>query len=303
MILLFNKKDEYQGPVDQYGRPLGIKEDLKKTEDDRKLLKRLFTIVGVVTVVIVIALLIFNYISNTRLEIPKASLSTTDWTNKSVIVTVEKRGSAEEFSFDGGKTWQTNNKLEVFENQELKLQVKNSFGDVSKEVTVVISNIDKENPEVYFVDPYYMSVGSSFDAKANVYSTDNASGIASYTVDVNSLDLSTPGEYNVTYYVKDLVGNEVIKTRRIIVEELGKTYQYRSRSRELVDSECEEECNCLLVSDGICPSDTSVSSEDSTKCCTTCMNPCQVFKYGEWSEWTTKKLIPSSSLEVEMKSE
>lgn len=303
MIILFNKKDEYTGPVDQYGRPLGIKEDFKKAEDDRKLLKKLFTVIGVVTILVVIGALVFNYISNTRLEIPKASLSTTDWTKDSVTVTVEKRGGAEEFSFDGGKTWQVSNEFTVLENQDLKLQVKNSFDKVSKEVTVVISNIDKENPEVYFVDPYYISVGSSFDAKANVYTVDNASGIASYAVDTNSLDLSTPGEYLITYYVKDLVGNETIKARRIVVEESGKTYQYRSRSRELVDSECEEECDCLLVSDGICPDGTSVSSEDPTKCCRICMKSCQVFEYGEWSEWSTKKLIPSSTLEVEMKSE
>ena len=168
------KKVEYMGPVDQYGRPIDVTNVPNHAED-----------------IIVVILFLVNYFNQNRLEIPKATLSTTEWTNESVIVTVDKsRGNVSEFSFDGGLSWQTSNQLEVTENQELTILARNKKGKVSKKATVVVSNIDQDLPEIYFINPLYVTIGSKFDPRLNVSVLDRGSGIEDYEVDISNLNLT-----------------------------------------------------------------------------------------------------------------
>lgn len=301
---MFHKKEEYTGPVDQYGRPLNIASDIKSREDDFRLGKVFFTSLGVVAVLVIILVFIFNYLKNNRVEIPKASLSITDWTSGVVSVEIDKsKGDLKEFSFDGGKTWQDSNVLIVDHNQELILQVKNSRGKVSKTASIVVSNIDKDSPEVYFTDIVYTAVGQEFDPKANVFVTDADSGIVDYRVDISNLDLNTPGEYMITYVVTDQVENITKKERKVIVEAVKNNYFYRSRSIKFENTQCEVECNCVSIDGPTCSVGTVHSVENPEKCCSICKSECERAVYGEWTEWQASKIIPSANLEVEMKSE
>jgi len=298
---MFGKKEEYTGPVDQYGRPLDVEEPKRSAEDDRHLLKVIFTSLAVVTIVIVFIIFGFNYFHQNSLKIPTAKLSTTEWTKDDVIFTVDtSRGSAEEFSFDGGLTWQESNQFVVTKNQELSIQVRTSSGKVSKPATLVISNIDKEKPDLYFIDSYIVAVGSNFDPRENVTAIDNGSGIDEYNIDTSVLDLSTPGEYAISYYISDMVGNEVLKTRKIIVEPTLSEYRYRSRSVSVVESECRVACRCDNTdAEGNCPAGTYLDKE-SGACCASCLEPCLETEYGEWSNWQEKRILPTKELEVQM---
>lgn len=296
------KKVEYMGPVDQYGRPIDVTNVPNHAEDDRKLGIIFFTILGIATIIIVVILFLVNYFNQNRLEIPKATLSTTEWTNESVIVTVDKsRGNVSEFSFDGGLSWQTSNQLEVTENQELTILARNKKGKVSKKATVVVSNIDQDLPEIYFINPLYVTIGSKFDPRLNVSVLDRGSGIEDYEVDISNLNLTVPGEYEISYFLSDKIGNETRKTRKIIVEDGFRVYQYRSRKFEIVDTTCDMPCECVSPVENVCPRGKTLTTDN--QCCNLCTGPCQKIEYGDWSEWSDEKIIPSSELEVEMKSE
>jgi len=296
------KKVEYMGPVDQYGRPIDVTNVPNHAEDDRKLGIIFFTILGIATIIILVILFLINYFDQNRLEIPKATLSTTDWTSDSVIVTVDKsRGNVSEFSFDGGVSWQESNQLEVTENKELTILARNKKGKVSKKATVVVSNIDQDLPEIYFINPLYITTGSKFDPKLNVSVLDSGSGIADYEVDTSNLNLAVPGEYQISYYLSDKIGNETRKTRKIIVEEGARVYQYRSRKFQTIDTTCDMPCECVLPLENACPTNKTLMEDN--QCCNLCTGPCQKIEYGDWSEWSSEKMIPSSELEVEMKSE
>ena len=301
---MFKKKEEYTGPVDQYGRPINTPPVLDRAEDDRKLGIIFFTILGIATVIIVVIVFVINYFNQNRLEIPTATLSTTEWTKESVAVTVDKsRGNVQEFSFDGGKTWQQSNQFIVEENQELRIRVRDKEGRVSKEATVIVSNIDTTLPELHFIEPLYIASQEKFDPKVNVVAFDSDSGIVDYEVDTSKLDLTTPGEYTIDYFVSDQVGNEVSKTRKIIVEVPGMVHSYRSRTVQMIETQCEVSCKCVRLEGETCPAQTMLSSENSNQCCEVCLEPCLKPQYGKWSEWGSEKIIPSSELEVEMKSE
>lgn len=297
------RRKEYIGPVDQYGRPINTTDSSNHTTEDRKIGIIFFTILGIVTIIVLAFVFTSNYLNQTRLEIPKATLSTTNWTRDSVIVTIDiSRGNIVKFSFDGGSTWQESNQFEVDRNQELLIQVQDSKGRVSKKVVVTVSNIDRDAPELYFIDSLYVPMGSEFDPKANVTILDYGSGIQDYEVDTSTLDVHTIGEYFISYYVTDQVGNKIQRKRKIIVDTPGKTYQYRFRAVKMVDTKCEISCRCVNLEGSTCPAGTELS-EDNRECCSICEEPCQQPQYGNWSEWSTNRIIPSSELEVEMRSE
>lgn len=301
---MFKKKEEYTGPVDQYGRPIDTPLVSDRAEDDRKLGIIFFTILGIATIIVLVILFVINYMNQNRLEIPTATLSTTEWTKEAVTVTVDKsRGNIQDFSFDGGKTWQQTNQFVVEENQELHIRVRNQKGKVSKEATVIVSNIDQTLPELHFIEPLYIVSGEKFDPKVNVVAFDSDSGLLDYEVDTSQLDLMTSGEYNIHYFVSDHVGNEVSKTRKIIVEAPGMLHFYRSRTVQVIETQCETACKCVRLEGDFCPPQTTLSSENLNQCCEVCLEPCLKPQYGEWSEWKEEKIIPSAELEVEMKSE
>lgn len=301
MKKMFGKKEEYTGPVDQYGRPLEVEEPKRSAEDDRHLIKVIFTSLAIVTIIVVLIIFGFNYFHQNSLKIPTATLSTTEWTKDDVVVTVDtSRGSAEEFSIDGGLTWQESNKFVITKNQELSIQVRTSSGKVSKPASLVVSNIDKDVPDLYFIDSYVVAVGSKFDPRENVTATDSGAGLDEYNIDTSVLDLSTPGEYVISYYLSDMVGNEVLKTRKIIVEPTLSEYRYRSRSVAVTESQCRVACRCDNTDEeGKCPTGTYLDKE-SGACCESCMEPCLKTEYGEWSNWQEKRLLPTKELEVQM---
>lgn len=297
---MFKKKEPYQGAVDQYGRPIGLVKKETSDKEDRKLARIVFTVLGVTFGVVLVTMFLFNYMVQNRLEIPSATLSTTDWTNQDITVTVDTtRGNIKEYSFDDGKTWQTKNTLTVSENQALILRVRNDKGEVSKPATITISNIDKSAPKLYFISPYYVKIGSAFDGKINVYASDSESGLIDYLVDDSSLNMNVPGTYSVSYQLSDAVGNVTTGNRTVIVYEGDLTCSYRSRTVQVGKVECPYECECILPTNESCPAGKHVS-EDKTQCCNTCTENCEQVVYGDWSDWNSVKMVPTDTLEVEM---
>ena len=62
-------------------------------------------------------------------------------------------------------------------------------------------------------------------------------------------------------------------------------------------------CNCFKPATDICTCPTGFTLNDESKCCNTCYKTCKKTVYGEWSEWSKDKVVPSAILEVETKME
>ena len=270
---------------DQFGMKLETKEDIEKAKKRKKMVILISCIILAILLIILIILLVINYLSNqTEASLPVTRLSTYEWTNQPITLTVDnQKVNLVSYSFDGGETWQSENAIQINQNGIYTVMVKNEKGKVSQKATVSINNIDVEGPILEFTDPLYVQKGGTYNYKTGISVTDDGSGVKEYSCEPSTIDTTNDGEYVVTYTAYDHVGNISQKTRTVIVRNLITTTYYRSRSITVERYKCKKE-NC--------------DTEDSS-CYTTCTRNV----YGEWSEWTKEVIKSSDKLEVETKIE
>ena len=112
------------------------------------------------------------------------------------------------YSFDGGKTWQDENRFKVNSNTKLQILVKDYFGYVSEIREVIIDKVDNDKPSVI------ISKENVSDGKVLLTATaiDGMSGIKGYSwnnnkySNTNTFVVNKAGKYTVV--VKDNVGNK-----------------------------------------------------------------------------------------------
>ena len=281
----------------------------RKNHKQEKIIVILVMIFSFIMIGIFSYLLYLDIMSKPLIDYPKYTLSTTDWTSGNVIITIlNEDKNIGSYSFDGGKNYQDTNTYEVIENGEFYIVVKDVNGRTSKTLPVSINIIDKEAPIISFENNTTIQAGSNFSLRYGVQAYDNGSGLSSnYVVTPSSIDTNVPGTYDFTYTVFDKVGNYTEKTRKIIVADVirGTTY-YRYRDAKIENYQCSDySCNCVVVDSNklnrTCPSGYVFNEPD--KCCQTCYKTCKRTVWGEWSEWSTKKVTPTATREVETKVE
>ena len=145
----------------------------------------------------------------------------TKWVKKATLkVNIENVEKIEGvmYSFDGGKSWQEPNTIEITNNQTIQVLAKDYFGYITKSKPVVINKIDNEKPKVAITKKTISKGKVLLSATA----TDNSKEISGYNWNSrgysakNILEVTTPGSYSVT--VKDKVGNESEKATIQITE-------------------------------------------------------------------------------------
>lgn len=164
--------------------------------------------------------LYFNDINSRPLvTYPNYSVSTSNWTNQNIIVTVNNK-NAKFYSIDGGVTFQEDNKFEISENGEYSLVVKDINDRLSNTVIIRINKIDKDAPIVDFESPTRIKINSVFYPRSGVSISDgDGSGVMeNYRIEPSTIDTKVPGTYQIKYTVSDQVGNITTKVRTIIVE-------------------------------------------------------------------------------------
>jgi len=270
----------------------------------------LISVIGIS--VLLIGLLIYLYVQDQNrkplIKYPLYELSTKDWTSGNVTITITNpKSKISAYSFDGGKNFQDSPTYEVLENGVFLLTVKDKNDRLSKTISVAIRNIDKEAPQINFENPTTVQLNYNFSVRNGVVITENGSGLSNnYVATPDKIDTTHEGTYEVTYTAFDKVGNYTEKKRTIIVKDIvGRTY-YRTRSISTENYQCEPyACNCVVTETAkqnkTCPSGFNFNEPD--KCCQTCYKTCKRTNYGEWSDWTQKKVVPSANLEVETKVE
>ena len=264
----------------------GIKIETKEDKEKQKKLKKKLTIIGIILLVVIlltiILVIVFKYLNEQKeAQLPVVRLSVTEWTKDPITLVVDNQEvKLVSYSFDGGKTWQNENAIQVDDNGTYIVMVKNEKGKVSKATNVVVSNIDKDGPIINLTDPLYVQRGGTYNDKTSLSVTDSGSGVKEYTSEPSNIDTNSDGEYTVVYTAVDHVGNVTQKSRKVIVRNLITTTYYRSRSISQERYSCTKPC-----ASG------------------TCKDTCKRDVYGEWSEWTTTKIKPTNKLQVETKIE
>lgn len=277
----------------------------------RKKEKIIVSCIMVFSIIIIGVLGYFYYLdikNRPLINYPKYTLSTTTWTSGNVIITVlNEEGKISSFSFDGGKNYQESNIYEVPNNGDFYLVVKDINGRTSKMVPISINIIDKEAPTITFENNTVVELGSNFSLRNGVQAYDSGSGLSSNYVTVpDKIDTNIPGEYIIKYTAFDKVGNYTEKERKVIVNNIQGTTYYRYRDATIESYQCEPYmCNCVVSESAFqnktCPSGYTFNEPD--KCCQTCYKICKKTVWGEWSKWSTTKITPSATREVETKIE
>ena len=259
-------------------------------------------------IILFIVLMISDSKKQPLIKYPTYQLSTKEWTSGNVIIEVTNdKTKIKAYSFDGGKNFQDEPTYEVLANDVFVLVVKDINDRLSKKVSIPIRNIDKEAPQINFENPTTVQLNSTFSVRNGVVITENGSGLSNnYVATPDKIDLTKEGTYEVTYTAYDKVGNYTEKKRTIIVKDIiGRTY-YRTRTVSTENYQCEPyACNCVespeIEKNKSCG--TGYTFNEPNKCCQTCYKTCKRTNYGEWSDWTQDKKVPSATLEVETKVE
>ncbi len=124
-----------------------------------------------------------------------------------------------EYTFDGGKNWQTSNTANITQNGIYKVQARDYFGFLSEQKTIKITEIDSDAPTTE------ISRENTNDSEAilSAIAADSISGIKSYLWNTGAttpvITTHKSGTYSVT--VTDKAGNETKKSIKISLNSEG----------------------------------------------------------------------------------
>ena len=101
-------------------------------------------------------------------------------------------------------------------------------------INVPVTILDKANaPYVTGTNKAFVNKGDSFDPTSGVGFYENVNdrtplGTTAYSVDTSKLDLKTPGDYSITYTVKNAAGlTRTIKREVTVMGDTVPTFSYR----------------------------------------------------------------------------
>ena len=153
------------------------------------------------------------------IKIPNAYIEEDKWSNEKLTVIVdEDKKLIKEYSFDGGKTWQKENKKDFSDNQNVTIMVRDTKNLLSEKIDVEIKKIDKIPPVIKLPEQNSIYKNLIFSLRTGVTVSDKESGVGKlYTTDPLTINTSVPGTYTVTYNAEDIAGNITTQTRTITV--------------------------------------------------------------------------------------
>lgn len=159
--------------------------------------------------------------TNGPIKIDSIEFEKTDYSNKSTTVVVKANSDKNKklkYSFDGGNTWQDDNKYTTDENEDVNVVIKDDVGNTTDPKEIEIDNIDTVAPNVNIEEKEKKESKVILFANAK----DDSSGIDKYNWNEsgytnNSIyEATKAGTYTVK--VKDKAGNESVKVSITIPE-------------------------------------------------------------------------------------
>ena len=159
--------------------------------------------------------------TNGPIKIDSIEFEKTDYSNKSTTVVVKANSDKNKklkYSFDGGNTWQDDNKYTTDENEDVNVVIKDDAGNTTDPKEIEIDNIDTVAPTVSIEEKEKSSNKVVLFANAK----DDSSGIDKYNwnesgyTNNSTYEATKAGTYTVK--VKDKAGNESVKASITIPE-------------------------------------------------------------------------------------
>lgn len=159
--------------------------------------------------------------TNGPIKIDSIEFEKTDYSNKSTTVVVKANSDKNKklkYSFDGGNTWQDDNKYTTDENEDVNVVIKDDAGNTTDPKEIEIDNIDTVAPTVNIEEKEKSSNKVVLFANAK----DDSSGIDKYNwnesgyTNNSTYEATKAGTYTVK--VKDKAGNESVKASITIPE-------------------------------------------------------------------------------------
>lgn len=159
--------------------------------------------------------------TNGPIKIDSIEFEKTDYSNKNTTIVVKANSDKNKklkYSFDGGNTWQDDNKYTTNENEDVNVVIKDDAGNTTDPKEIEIDNIDTVAPTVNIEEKEKKESKVILFANAK----DDSSGIDKYNWNEsgytnNSIyEATKAGTYTVK--VKDKAGNESVKASITIPE-------------------------------------------------------------------------------------
>lgn len=174
--------------------------------------------------------------TNGPIKIDSIEFEKTDYSNKNTTIVVKANSDKNKklkYSFDGGNTWQDDNKYTTDENEDVNVVIKDDDGNTTDPKEIEIDNIDTVAPTVNIEEKEKQESKVILFANAK----DDSSGIDKYNwnesgyTNNSTYEATKAGTYTVK--VKDKAGNESVKASITIPESYFKkdvkkeTYTYK----------------------------------------------------------------------------
>lgn len=159
--------------------------------------------------------------TNGPIKIDSIEFEKTDYSNKNTTIVVKANSDKNKklkYSFDGGNTWQDDNKYTTDENEDVNVVIKDDVGNTTNPKEIEIDNIDTVAPTVSIEEKEKSSNKVVLFANAK----DDSSGIDKYNwnesgyTNNSTYEATKAGTYTVK--VKDKAGNESVKASITIPE-------------------------------------------------------------------------------------
>lgn len=109
--------------------------------------------------------------------------------------------------------------FELEGEQEVYLLLTDEGGNVTELSAKLTMIMDQEPPVITGVEDFLVYQGDTIAYRSGVTVTDDRDTAPTLTVDSSTVDLSSPGEYTVTYTATDYTGNSVSVTATVSVRE------------------------------------------------------------------------------------
>lgn len=159
--------------------------------------------------------------TNGPIKIDSIEFEKTDYSNKNTTIVVKANSDKNKklkYSFDGGNTWQDDNKYTTDENEDVNVVIKDDAGNTTDPKKIEIDNIDTVAPTVNIEEKEKKESKVILFANAK----DDSSGIDKYNwnesgyTNNSTYEATKAGTYTVK--VKDKAGNESVKASITIPE-------------------------------------------------------------------------------------
>lgn len=159
--------------------------------------------------------------TNGPIKIDSIEFEKTDYSNKNTTIVVKANSDKNKklkYSFDGGNTWQDDNKYTTDENEDVNVVIKDDAGNTTNPKEIEIDNIDTVAPTVNIEEKEKKESKVILFANAK----DDSSGIDKYNwnesgyTNNSTYEATKAGTYTVK--VKDKAGNESVKASITIPE-------------------------------------------------------------------------------------